>query len=227
MSIQGSINNALGSAAAAAAIGKHFKNIKDAEKEETNRVERAAQLASQDEDRTIQEINEQRDVIDKITKEIEAERSAPGTELAGPNPQKTADLVNKLGENQEIDTMLTQAGLKVAGGYSDIYKQAFVRTGDEKYLDKIKNTAERLSMYEEDLKNPYKDANRYKAELRAFNALYDEVAKNEGIKDRVGARAHIFQVGQKAAEDLKAQKQAQGYKDKFNMFLLQEMGGKI
>ena len=224
MSIQASVNSAIEQGNRAALIGSYIAGQEKNRQEEIKQVERAADVASRDEQDAINKLQPEYDTYDKISKQIKDLTSAPGADVAGPEDlDKMANLINELKKQEDLINSMEQVGLRALGGQSDIYKQAYVKTGKDEYMGRVEQNRRRADIYEENLLNSGKDVAQYRANFDAYNALVNKVAEEENKKNRVEARAHILYTGQKALE---GDKEAIDKYDRYNQLLITKRGGK-
>ena len=195
MSIQGSINRALGSVAAVAAVDKHFKEMKIAEEnaisaqvaaetEQSNRIERAAEIAQTEHGKLIEKALDTADKGTKIRGEIE--------ELQKADTLDKEAIEKKLGEYEEVSKQV-DAATKEALRYNEraqgIYRDAYVRTGKDvwkqKYaaesedVDILKGVLDTKDTFAKDIRDSMKPKAAEKAAAKTLEANIDQRRSHE------------------------------------------------
>lgn len=244
MSIQGSINRALGSVAAVTAIGKHFADAQAAEEnainariaaetEQSNRIERAAEIAQTEQDKLISSAQEMEDSKAKLRDEIQGLQKADTLDKEA--------IEKKLGEYEELSKQ-SDAATKKALQYNEraqnIYGDAYVRTGKDVWKNKyttesqdvatLRSSLDTRDAFAKDIRDSMKPKAAEKAAVKTLEANIDQrrsheekmearindIKKNEKL-NRAQRRAldRILRSG-KVSNDLKTQ-------------LNDELGGKI
>lgn len=195
MSIQGSINSALGSATAAAAIGKHFVDAKVAEEnaknariavetEQSNRTERAAEIAQTEHGKLIEKALDTADEATKLRGEIE--------ELQKADVLDKEAIEKKLGEYEEVSKQIdaaTKKALQYNERAQNIYGDAYVRTGKDVWKQKYTAESEDVDIlrgilddkdtFAKDIRDSMKPKAAEKAAAKTLEANIDQQRTHE------------------------------------------------